>query len=294
MKASLIKALLERGKTSGVLTYEEVSEFVEKNHLVELEANDLLRTLEKENIELVMQEELEAETGLDGFEKEETAAQRVLKTKLNDSLDVEDEEELAEEAGEEEEEEEAAEKKVVTAEPGQPADGVKHYLRDIGKIPLLNKKTENVIADAIASSKRDSIDAISRFPFVHKEFLIIGERLQKNSIPLKDIIQFSEYDEENLPKLEPEKRALLDTIAKIKELVENEEKIYFSYRGKLDSDAKKREMLNKVKENKEKISETIKSIKLANKFIKKLGKRIEKSLRKVQERETMIVGDKKA
>jgi RNA polymerase primary sigma factor len=292
IKAPLIKALLERGKTGGILTYEEVSEFIEKNHMVEQEANDLLRTLEKEHIELVTQEELDTESGLDGFEKEEAAGQQAIKKKLDDSLEL-DEEEISEEE-EEEEEEEPAEKKVVTAETGQPADGVKHYLRDIGKIPLLNKKTETVIADAIATSKSDSIDAISRFPFVHKEFLIIGERLLKNSLPLKDIIQFSEYDEENLPKLEPEKQALLGTIGKIKDLIENEEKIYFSYRGKLDSEEKKKEMLTRVKENKEKISETIKSIKIANKLIRKLGKRIEKALKKIQEREVMVEGDKKA
>ena len=33
----------------------------------------------------------------------------------------------------------------------QITDAVKCYLRDIGKIPLLNKKTETVIAEQIAS-----------------------------------------------------------------------------------------------------------------------------------------------
>ena len=41
----------------------------------------------------------------------------------------------------------------------------------------------------------------------------MGEKLEKNILNLKDIIQFSEFDEDNLPKVEEEKRALLKTIA---------------------------------------------------------------------------------
>ena len=46
---------------------------------------------------------------------------------------------------------------------------LKAYLRDIGKIPLLNKKTETEIAKKIKEGKKESIDAIAQFPFVSKE-----------------------------------------------------------------------------------------------------------------------------
>ncbi len=58
-----------------------------------------------------------------------------------------------------------------TAGSAQITDGVKSYLRDIGKIPLLNKKTETDIAERIAQGKNESIDALSRFPCIHKEFV---------------------------------------------------------------------------------------------------------------------------
>ena len=125
-----------------------------------------------------------------------------------------------------------------------------------------------MIAEQIATSKTESIDAISHFPVIHKEFAALAEKLQKNTIPLKDIIQFSEFDEENVPKIDEEKKHLLVTIKSIQDLIDNEEAIYQSYRGKLDSDKKKKEMLGKVRDNKEKISETIRSIKLSNKLIR--------------------------
>lgn len=325
-KTSIVTAFIERSKVAGAMSYEELAEFIEKNHLAEYEANELMRTLEKENVDLVMAEELEAEPNISEFEEDETLrVEHDLKAKLETSMELHVEEEEASEpvasAAEEEEEAEEPAEKTIVSEPGAPAaDGVKHYLRDIGKIPLLNKKTETVISDAIATAKRDSIDAISRFPSVHKEFLIIGERLGKNSIALKDIIQFAEYDEENLPKLENEKKKLVDIIAKIKDLVENEGRIYHQYRPLLtpsdrgqnpeakaeeegsprpqvstaEGEKAKKEMLQKVRENKDQICATIRTIRVANKFIKKIGKRIEKTLEKMREKDTIVTTDTQA
>ena len=285
LKKELIDELVEKGKRANFLTYEEIIEFGDKNHLSEQDINDILRTLEKEHIDLIMQDELDSEAAsLAGIEEETEIARLDVKTKLESSLDLQADQFDEEEADDQEEEKEA----VREVGSSQLTDPVKCYLRDIGKIPLLNKKTETVIAEKIASSKRESIDALSRFPVIHKEFVNIGEKLQQNSLPLKDIIQFSEFDEENSPNIEEEKKALLITIGTIKELISNEEKIYFAYRGQLDSQAKKDEMLKKVRLNKEKIAETIRTIKLSNKLIKKLAKKIEKYIKKIKEKEDII------
>lgn len=290
LKKELIDELIEKGKRSGVITYEEVIEFSEKNHFLEAETNDLLRQIEREHIDLVMQEELDGEEGAGlGLDGEEEASKAQIKAKLESSLDLQGDEFEEEEEGDEFGESDEEEKEVVReVGASQITDPVKCYLRDIGKIPLLNKKTETVIADQIAASKTESIDALSRFPAIHKEFISIGERLNLNSLPLKDIIQFSDFDEENAPNINEEKKSLLQTIIAIKDLIANEEKIYLSYRGKLDSAEKKDEMLAKVKENKEKIGEIIRTIKLSNKLIKKLAKKIEKFIKKIKEKEEII------
>lgn len=287
IKKALIEPLIIKGKKSGYLTYEEIMEFSHKHQLSDQDTNNLMRTFDKENIELLMQEELDANSpDLHDFEKDdEPLKSKNLKEKLENSLELDVDEDMVEEEDEgelDDEERLALVKEAVTST--QIADGVKCYLRDIGKIPLLNKKTESIIAEQIASGKRGSIEAISKFPFIHKEFVSIGERLQKGSIALKDVIQFSEFDQENLPKVQEEKDALLATIKIISDLIENEEKIYRSYRGKLDTDAKKKEMLDKVKLNKEKIAETIQSIKISNKLIRKLANRIEKVVIKINEK----------
>jgi len=287
LKQELIEALLEKGRRNNVLTYEEVMEFNDRNHLTEAEANELLKTFDKENIELVMHDELEAASGeLEDFEKE-IATTPHFKSPLESSLEFVEEEETEEEDESEDEDEEIDIIKESSESVFMP-DGVKAYLRDIGKIPLLNKKTETAIAQQIAQSKHDSIESISKFPFIHKEIVQIGEKLSKDTIPLKDIIQFSEFDEENLPKYEEEKNTLLQTINKIRDLIQNEEKIYHTYRPRLSEPGVKKEMLTAVQKNKEEISLTIQSIKFSNKLIRKLGKRIEKAFLKIQERHEFI------
>lgn len=272
-KEEIIAAFIERAKRASALSYEELMEFSEKQQLTEMETEQLLRTCDKENIELMTQEEMEAaDIAVDAIESDDEAAPVKAKVKTLPG----------ESDGEDEEEEE------VTEAPTQITDSVKSYLRDIGKIPLLNKKTETVIAEKIASAKEESIDAISHLPFLHKEFISIGDRLSKNTLALKDVIQFSEFDEDNLPKIEQEKATLLKTIKKMKALVDNEEKIYRSYRGKLDSVEQKKAMLQEVKDNKIAISKTIIDIKLSNKLIRKLGKKLEKFVKKINEKEEII------
>jgi RNA polymerase primary sigma factor len=280
----LVEGLLEKGRKAGILTYEEVMGFGEKNHISEHDLNELFKVIDKENIELVIQAELESGVELTPFEGEEETSRVPLRAHIEETFEFTEPEEEEEGEGEEEEREVVRE----TGDFGYIADSVKGYLRDIGKIPLLNKKTESVIADQIATCKKKSIEAISKFPFLHKELVQIGDRVVKESLPLKDIIQFSEFDEENLPKYEEEKKSFLDTINIIKDLIQNEQKIYESYRGKLDSDAKKKEMLTKVRQNREAISGTIQQIKLSNKIVRKFAKRIERILAKIEEKQIFI------
>lgn len=272
--------LVETGKKSGVLSYEHVMTFGEEHGLTEAQLNNLLRQLETAHIELITQEELEETPLIEEYSEADAQHPRKFKSIIETSIDLEAKGEVEEEAPYEEE--------IIKSEAPQVADGVKAFLRDIGKIPLLNKKTETVISTKIAEGKAESVGAIAQFPFVAKEFLSISERLQKNSMQLKDIIQFSEFDEENLPRIEEEKARLLTAINAIKTLIENEFTIYQSYKGKLTTHIKKREMLNKVKTNKIAIQDAIKAIRLSNKIIRKFGKKIEKNLQKIEEKEQQI------
>src|SRR5688572_3610027 len=57
----IIEEFIEKCKNNGLLSYEELIAFSDKNNVTDAEVTDILRVLEKENVELVTQEELESE-----------------------------------------------------------------------------------------------------------------------------------------------------------------------------------------------------------------------------------------
>ncbi len=284
-----VESLLEAGRSEGVLTYESVIQFSQKHNLKEEALNELLQLFEKENIDLVSQEDLQADTrDFESYFEEDSVAFDGAKKKpdIESSLDADDlEEELEEEDPDQDKEVERI-KEIL--EPSQLNDPVKLYLREIGKIPLLNKQTERIIANKIATGKVESIEAIAQFPFVAKDLAYLEERIIQDPMILKDLVQFSDFDEDNSPKFEEERNKLLKSIRKIKEIVANEDKIYRSYRGQLDSEDKKKQMLQEVDDNKKQVIKAVEDIKLSNKQIRKFGKKLEKMHIKMQERNDEI------
>lgn len=291
-----IESLIERGHSNGVLTFEELTSFSFKHKLSEEDTNELFQLLEKENIDLLSQDELDtASQAFDALEGDDVSGRyEGLKHNIADSLEVT---ELSSELADDDVfNDRELEKLKSSLEPSQLNDPVKLYLKEIGRIPLLNKVTEKVISDKIAESKKQAVHAIAQFPFVAKDLLSMEERIGRDPSFLKDIIQFSDFDEDNSPKFEEEKQKFIASLHEIKEIIANEDKIYRSYRDKLEDPAKKREMLKKVEQNKKALIEKIQTIKISNKQIRKFGKKIEKFVKKIAERadEIAVIEEKVA
>lgn len=281
--AKHLEALLTRGRAEGMLTFEELAAFGQKYAMTEEEHADVMRLLEKENIDLVSQDDLHADVSYEDFLKEEDATFVPAKNNLSSSLATVD---ISGENDDDHSDNDAEvqEKLKHFTEPGQLNDPVKLYLKEIGRIPLLNRDTERIIAETIKDSKESSVDAVARFPFAAKELLSYRERVEKDPLVLKDVIQFSHFDDDNLPMLDEEKTRFFKFADLIEELMGNEEKIYRSYRGKLTSPAKKQEMFQEVEDNRNRLIQTLKEVGFCNKQVRKFGKRLEKLALKLLER----------
>jgi len=116
----------------------------------------------------------------------------------------------------------------------------------LARFSLLKKTKQNrCYANMIALGKT-WIDRL-RFLVIHsfiKSLLLSAKRLQKNTILLKDIIQFSEFWRRKIClKIDEEKRHIINTINVVKDLVANEEKIYFELPWQSWDKAQKTKML---------------------------------------------------
>lgn len=272
----VIDKFIYNTKKHGHIDYYKIVELSKVLNLSHDYVDSIVKILEKENISIdFTKDELQDENFLINMEKD--SFDNVLYSGSRESLinsadingDFSDEE------------------KVETQEEFkyfQLNDSVKTYLRDIGNIPLLNKKTEQQIANRIFLSKKVSLECLSVFPYIHKEIIVIKKRIENGSLSLKNVIQFTDFNEDNVPKLKEEYDAFCVQVSTIEKLMSDEYYIYLSYRPMLHLPGKKDEMIDAVKKNKEKIYFAVQSIKFSNKFIKQLGAKIEKLVNKIEEK----------
>lgn len=286
-------SLISKARQAGVLSYEDVMDFCAQKQFSEQDTLQLFRLLERENIELATHEELEAAAHIDDEfvdptkEHEGSLLDLEEKTAANSPLSGL---ESVDEGDEELEDVDELDKKVVHAagDSSYIADGVKCYLRDIGKIPLLNKKTEATIADQIASCRLNSINLLAQVPMIHREVSRMGDKLESNTLLLKDVIRFSDFDEDNLPRYEEERQKLLLLIKKVQGLIKNKATIYDSFRDKLKDAKNKKMMLDAIKANEAAIVEVIRSINFSNKTIQKFNRYLQKIVTKLEKQHETI------
>jgi RNA polymerase primary sigma factor len=270
-----IETFIETAKKNGHISYTEITELANHISLNNEDIEYLVKMLEKENVvvDASSKDPYQEEILIDAEKDFSNTNLNLAATKITDeTADFNEEEETVQEE----------------FKYFQLNDSVKTYLRDIGNIPLLNKKTEANIASRISSSKKTSIEALSHFPVIHKEIMHLGEKIKKEGSQLKNIIQFSDFNEENLPKLKEEEEKFINTVKEIKKLIDGEHQIYISFKKYLQEADKKDEMLLAVANNKDKISILIQTISFSNKIIKKFGNKIEKYLKKIDEKREQL------
>ncbi len=94
-------------------------------------------------------------------------------------------------------------------------DPVRMYLREMGTVPLLSREGEVEIAKRIEHGQKVVLKAISRSPLVVRELLIIGDKLKKSLIPIRDVVALND-DELTDVRLEEKKAAVVEVIESIR------------------------------------------------------------------------------
>ena len=108
-----------------------------------------------------------------------------------DSLDIEESEELSEES--EEEIDENGDNKELNIQKND--DPVKLYLKEMGNIGLLSKEGEVNIAKKIEESRNTLYSALCETRIVADAIALLSEKVQRDSILLRDIININMIDE---------------------------------------------------------------------------------------------------
>jgi len=69
-------------------------------------------------------------------------------------------------------------------------DPVRVYLRQMGTVPLLTRQEEVEIAKRIEKGQHSATKALLRLPFVVRQILKYGEKLRKNDLNIRNLVEF--------------------------------------------------------------------------------------------------------
>jgi RNA polymerase primary sigma factor len=165
-----VKALMERGREKGFLTFDEVNDALPAD-VGSDQIDDVMSMFGEHDIQVV-----------DGAES---------KMKLPDKPPEPEEKEEEEEKQEEE-------------DPGygKSNDPVRMYLRKMGSVSLLTREGEVEIAKRIEEGEKEILRAVLSSSMATKEILELGERLRAGKIRVREVIK--ESGEEQQAEAEPE------------------------------------------------------------------------------------------
>ena len=160
-KLKEVEKLISLGKKKGFLTFDEVNDILPSDIVSSEQIDDMMMMFGEMDIEVV------------------DDAQRI-KIQKQQSVEVE---------GEEEEDE------LDSSALGKTNDPVRMYLREMGSVSLLTRDGEVEIAKRIERGKREVTRAILCSPVALKEIVMIGEKLEKGRLLLKEITRDLEEED---------------------------------------------------------------------------------------------------
>ena len=281
-----VKALMERGREKGFLTYEEVNDALPSDIVSSDQIDDVMSMFGEHDIEVV---------------------DDAKKMKLPDKPPEPEAKTASEDEKEEEED----------AGYGKSNDPVRMYLRKMGSVSLLTREGEVEIAKRIEEGEKSVLTSVLASQLAIKEIQDLGERLKKGKIRVREIIKDAgeeptpeagaEVEEEveveeaeevaaegvegepavpALPKEEEKKVDLvLKHIERIAKLERDVARLRTSLEQKKLSDAKRREIREEIKTLEGQMVESLEDIGLNKKTIDRIVLRLKGLIKRVEESE---------
>ncbi len=278
-----VKALMERGREKGFVTYDEVNDALPSD-IASDQIDDVMSMFGEHDIEVV-----------------DDASKMKLPEKPPEP-EVKDEKE------EKEEEEE-------DAGYGKSNDPVRMYLRKMGSVSLLTREGEVEIAKRIEEGEKEILAAVLSSSIAIREILDLGERLRKGKIRVREIIKDqgeesqAEAEEEEVeevevaavegeaaepgepakPKIPREEErkveAVLKHIDRIAKLERDVARIKETLDTKKLSDGKRKDLRGEIRDIEAQMLEHLEEIQINKKQIDRIVMRLKGFIKRVEEAE---------
>ncbi|MFZ1864055.1 MAG: RNA polymerase sigma factor RpoD [Polyangiales bacterium] len=252
-----VQALLERGRTQGHLTYDELNEALPPDMVTSDQIDDLMVWLDSEDIDVV-----------DGAPEGQSRTSEVPVAATRTSA-----------------------RRASTVPP--PADDnyaqksndpVRMYLRKMGSVSLLTREGEVEIAKRIEQGEDMIFEVILNSPVGVAEILEIGESLRRGKLRVKDVIR--DLDKEEEVDFEAAKARALKLFDKVKRIESSMTKVQNELESKRRvSDRSKKEYNARLDKHRHERVALLRELNLNKKQIDRVVARIKDYIRRVERAE---------
>ena len=191
-----IQSLIAKGKSSGFLTFDEVSKALPVEMNTSEQFEEIIGIFEELEIAIVDSEKEGKKISAAPAEADDDVT----------SLDLAEDEESADYSS-------------------RSTDPVRMYLREMGAVPLLDRDGEVVIAKKIEMGEQDVLYALVEVPVAVEELINVGEDLRQNRIKLKDVVKTIEEDDPSEDEMNQRSRVIM-LMDEIKAVYKKKRKIY--------------------------------------------------------------------
>ncbi|MFW5875781.1 MAG: RNA polymerase sigma factor RpoD [Myxococcota bacterium] len=265
-----IRALLERGRSKGFLTYDELNDGLPPEMVTSEQIDDLMMVLGGEDIEVVDSGEQTTNRRDDGPVSTAPGANGSARPRH------------------EEEAQTPAIPPSVEDAYAKSNDPVRMYLRKMGSVSLLTREGEVEIAKRIEDGENRIFEVILNSRVGVAEIIEIGENLKKDKLRVKDVVDEPDGDEEW--DEEAAKARVLRTIEKVKRLLNASVKIWSDLEsGKRMGERTRRQHQAQLEKNRKERVLALREMCLNKKQIEKVVARIKGYVRRVEQSEQAVV-----
>jgi len=177
--------------------------------------------------------------------------------------------------------------KQVLPHPMRYDDPVRMYLREMGRVPLLDREGEVEIAKRIKAGERQICTALFRSTPIMKELIGLGTKLKQGKLRVEELTQidFGNWNPEFSPKRE--RARALKSMDRIRVLHARLVKVQEKPSGRL-TDEKKKARHDKVRHADEELLRELYALNINNKLIERLAERMKALAKRVDEAETDV------
>ncbi len=194
-----VQLLLEKGRTKGFLTYDELNEALPPEMVTSDQIDDLLLLLGSESIDVVDVSQAKNEQK----KKDREEAARLLRDRTSGGRDDDDDDD------EPQERRPSVSPSVapVSADDSMTTksnDPVRMYLRKMGSVSLLTREGEVEIARRIETGENRVFEIILSSKVGLSEVIELGEKLKKGKIRVRDVVKEDQEQTTAAAQLEPD------------------------------------------------------------------------------------------